>query len=59
MTRGNQRDLAREKSAKKTASKGERKDNIPPAKRKEHDAAALQAKLAAKKAAAEQSADKK
>eukprot|EP00842_Homolaphlyctis_polyrhiza_P007073 jgi/Hompol1/955/HPOL_002614-RA len=51
MTRGNQRDLAREKNAKKNVKVG-RKDEVPAAKRKEHDAAALQAKIAAKQAAA-------
>lgn len=55
MTRGNQRDLAREKAAKKQQdkSKGQRKDGLrelTPAQRHERDAAALAAKKAKKDA---------
>jgi hypothetical protein len=57
MTRGNQRDLAREKGLKKQAeaSKGHRDDNLTHAQRKEHDAEVMRKKqeaAAAKKAGA-------
>jgi hypothetical protein len=56
MTRGNQRDLAREKGQKKQAemSKGIRQDDLTHAQRKEHDADIMRKKqeaAAAKKAA--------
>ncbi|KAI8915465.1 hypothetical protein DFJ77DRAFT_462765 [Powellomyces hirtus] len=51
MARGNQRDLARAKNAKKEDGKGVRKDNMTHAQRKEHDAKVLQEKQAAKAAA--------
>jgi len=53
MARGNQRDLAREKNAKKQAeqNKGVRTDGLTPAQRRERDSAALQEKMKAKEAA--------
>ncbi|KAJ3151558.1 hypothetical protein HDU89_002001 [Geranomyces variabilis] len=56
MTRGNQREEARAKNAKKGDNKGVRKDDMTHAQRKEHDAKVLREKQAAKaalKAAAE------
>lgn len=46
MTRGNQRDLAREKNEKKKAeaNKGQRSDNLSHQARMEKDAAAMRAK---------------
>ncbi|KAI8929182.1 hypothetical protein BC831DRAFT_509475 [Entophlyctis helioformis] len=52
MTRGNARELAREKNQKKMAGPKGRTDGVPASKRNEHDAAMLQAKIEAKKAAA-------
>lgn len=49
MTRGNQRDLARAKNAKKQQEKGRSDDGLTPLQRKERDAAALAAKVAKKK----------
>lgn len=48
MTRGNQRDLAREKAQKKQQekSKGVRSDNLTPAQRKEADAERMRLKQA-------------
>ena len=48
MTRGNQRELARQKNLKKQKGNKERKDDMTPQQRREHDAAQLQAKIAAK-----------
>ena len=53
MTRGNQRDKAREKNAAKNSTKGARKDGLEtltPQQRREHDAKALAEKLAKKAA---------
>ncbi|KAH3755946.1 hypothetical protein Pelo_12266 [Pelomyxa schiedti] len=58
MTRGNQRDLAREKNAKKTATKNKgNAEGLTVAERKERDAQILREKQA-KKAAAAASAPK-
>jgi hypothetical protein len=46
MTRGNQRELARQKNQKKQQSKTKTKDDgLTPQQRRERDAAALQAKI--------------
>jgi hypothetical protein len=46
MTRGNQRELARQKNQKKQQSKSKTKDDgLTPQQRRERDAAALQAKI--------------
>jgi hypothetical protein len=46
MTRGNQRDLARQKNMKKNQSKGKQKDDgLTPLQRRERDAQALQEKI--------------
>eukprot|EP00277_Geminigera_cryophila_P004560 CAMPEP_0179412306 /NCGR_PEP_ID=MMETSP0799-20121207/4393_1 /TAXON_ID=46947 /ORGANISM="Geminigera cryophila, Strain CCMP2564" /LENGTH=59 /DNA_ID=CAMNT_0021184499 /DNA_START=20 /DNA_END=199 /DNA_ORIENTATION=- len=54
MTRGNQRDIDRQRAQARTAKNGDnaKKDGMSPAQRKERDAAALQEKLAKKAAAA-------
>ncbi|PWN32028.1 four F5 protein [Meira miltonrushii] len=55
MTRGNQRDLARAKNAKKQAdaTKGKRDDGLTVAQRKQRDADAMRAKQEAAKAKAD------
>jgi hypothetical protein len=50
MTRGNQREIDRQRAANRHAGKGEKNEGDP-TKRKENDARALQEKIAAKAAA--------